>query len=93
MEIEEKDSAAAKLIVEQFSTLTPENVMKAEIIHPGWDRYNFTLADKLVAYAQKSHQLVNAHTLIWHSPLPPFVRAIKDADSLRMYFTNHIRPG
>jgi len=34
--------------------------------------------------------VVNAHTLIWHSQLPPFARAIKNADSLRMYFTNHI---
>lgn len=89
-EIEEKDSSAAKLIAGQFNALTPENVMKAEVIHPGWGRYNFTLADKLVAYAQKNNQVVNAHTLIWHSQLPPFVRAIKNADSLRMYFTNHI---
>jgi len=89
-QIEEKDSATAKLIVEQFDALTPENVMKAEVIHPGWDRYNFTLADKLVAYAQKNNQVVNAHTLIWHSQLPAFVRTIKNADSLKMYFTNHI---
>lgn len=89
-EIEEKDSAAAKLIAKQFNALTPENVMKAEIIHPGWGMYNFTLADKLVAYARKNRQVVNAHTLIWHSQLPPFVRALK-TDSLRMYFTEHIK--
>lgn len=89
-QIEEKDSAAAKLIAEQFNALTPENVMKAEIIHPGWDRYNFAMADKLVALAQKNNQVVNAHTLIWHSQLPTFVRAIKNVDSLRMFFTNHI---
>jgi endo-1,4-beta-xylanase len=52
-QIEEKDSAAARLIPQQFDAATPENIMKAEIIHPGWDRYNFDLADKLVAYAKK----------------------------------------
>lgn len=89
-QIEEKDSAAATLIVSQFNAVTPENVMKAQLIHPGWDKYDFDLADKLVAYAQKDHLLINAHTLIWHSQLPAFVRTLKNADSVRMYFTGHI---
>ncbi|HEY4207293.1 MAG TPA: endo-1,4-beta-xylanase, partial [Puia sp.] len=79
-QIEEKDPAAAKLIPEQFSALTPENIMKAEIIHPAWDKYNFDLADKLVAYAQRNNIKVNAHNLIWHSQLPGYVRRIKNAD-------------
>jgi endo-1,4-beta-xylanase len=89
-QIEEKDTAAARLIAEQFNAVTPENVMKAAIIHPGWGTYNFTLADKLVEYANKNHLAVNAHNLIWHSQLPGFVRTMKNADSLRQYFTNHI---
>src|SRR5204863_6715123 len=71
-EIEEKDPQAAALIVQQFNTATPENVMKAEIIHPMWDTYNFSLADKMVAYCKKNNIRVNAHTLIWHSQLPAF---------------------
>src|SRR6478736_2028956 len=71
-QIEEKDAAADKLIKEQFNAATPENIMKAEVIHPGWDTYNFDLADKLVAYAEKNNMKVNAHTLIWHSQLPSF---------------------
>jgi len=89
-QIEEKDPAAARLILQQFNAVTPENIMKAEIIHPGWDQYNFDLADKLVAYAQKNKLKVNAHNLIWHSQLPGYVHRIKDADSLRTWFTNHI---
>ena len=26
--------------------ITPENIMKAEVIHPEWNRYDFDLADK-----------------------------------------------
>jgi endo-1,4-beta-xylanase len=89
-QIEERDPKAAELIPRQFSAVTPENIMKAEVIHPQWDKYNFELADKLVAYAQKSNIKVNAHTLIWHSQLPAFIRNMKDADSVRQYFTNHI---
>lgn len=89
-QIEERDTAAARLVPRQFSTVTPENIMKAEVIHPEWNRYNFDLADKLVAYAKKNDMTVNAHTLIWHSQLPPFMRRIKDADSVRQYMQNHI---
>jgi endo-1,4-beta-xylanase len=89
-QIEEKDSSAARLIPYQFNAATPENIMKAEVIHPGWDRYNFDLADKMVEYAKKNDIKVTAHTLIWHSQTPAFLRGMKDADSVKQYFVNHI---
>lgn len=89
-QIEEKDPAAGALIQAQFNGLTPENIMKCEIIHPEWDRYNFTLADKLVAYGNKINTPVFGHTLIWHSQLSPFARRIQSTDSFRTFFTNHI---
>jgi endo-1,4-beta-xylanase len=88
--IEERDSGAARIIREQFNAVTPENVMKAEIIHPGWDQYNFEFADKLVQYTKKHGIKLTATPLIWHSQLPPFVTKLKDADSLRHYFETHI---
>jgi endo-1,4-beta-xylanase len=89
-QIEERDPKAAALIPLQFNAVTPENIMKAEVIHPQWDKYDFEPGDKLVAYAQKNNIKVNAHTLIWHSQLPAFVRRIKDVDSIKQFFTNHI---
>ncbi len=89
-QIEERDTSAARLIPQQFNAVTPENVMKAQIMHPAWDKYDFTMADKLVVYAQKNHLKINAHNLIWHSQLPFFMYRMQDADSVRQYFTNHI---
>src|SRR6188768_3752885 len=89
-QIEEKDSNAAKLVPEQFSVATPENIMKAEIIHPQWGIYNFDLADKMIAYGKKHNILINGHTLIWHSQLPAYARNIKDVDSFKTFFNNHI---
>jgi endo-1,4-beta-xylanase len=89
-QIEEKEAGAAALVPQQFNAVTPENIMKAEEIHPEWGRYNFDLADKLVAYAKKHNMQVNAHTLIWHSQLPQYVRRMKDADSVRRFFVDHI---
>jgi len=89
-QILEKDPAANKLIIQQFNAATPENIMKAEIIHPAWNQFDFTLADKLVEYGRKNKIKINGHTLIWHSQLPGFVRQIKNPDSLKQYFINHI---
>lgn len=89
-QIEEKEPNAASLVPKQFNTITPENIMKCEVIHPEWDRYDFTLADKLVEYGKKNKMFVVGHTLIWHSQLSPFVRKIKSSDSLMQFFTNHI---
>jgi endo-1,4-beta-xylanase len=89
-QIEEQDSMAAALVLQQFNAITPENIMKGEIIHPEWNRYSFDLADKIVAYAKKNNIKVNGHTLIWHSQLPAFMRDMQDADSVKQYFTNHI---
>src|SRR6187551_3240146 len=89
-QIEEKDSNAAKLVPEQFSAATPENIMKAEIIHPQWGSYNFDLADKMIAYGKKHNILINGHTLVWHSQLPAYARNIKDVDSFKTFLKDHI---
>lgn len=90
-QIEEKDAATDQLIKQQFNVATPENIMKAEVIHPQWDVYNFDQADKLVEYGRKNNIGINGHTLIWHSQLPVFARNIKDVDSFRTFFNNHIQ--
>ncbi len=89
-QIEEKDTVADKLIVQQFNAVTPENIMKAEIIEPAWNKFNFDLADKLVAFAVKNNIKINAHNLIWHSQLPAFMHHIQNANSVKQYFKNHI---
>src|SRR4051794_18172451 len=44
------------LVGEQFSTVTPENVMKWESVEPTRGSYNWGPADELVAFAQAHHQ-------------------------------------
>ena len=89
-QIEEKEPNAAILIPQQFNSITPENIMKCEVIHPEWDKYSFDLADKYVAYGKKNKMFIVGHTLIWHSQLSPFINNIQSSDSLMMFMTNHI---
>jgi endo-1,4-beta-xylanase len=89
-QIEEKEPNAAVVVPQQFNSITPENIMKAEVIHPGWNDYNFELADKFVAYGKKNKMFVVGHTLVWHSQLSPFIHNNISSDSFRMFMTNHI---
>ncbi|RXK85504.1 endo-1,4-beta-xylanase [Filimonas effusa] len=89
-QIEEKDPGAGLLIPAQFEAVTPENIMKAALLQPEWNRYNFELADKLVAYAERHHLKVNAHTLIWHSQLPRYMYRMSSTDSVRQFLHDHI---
>lgn len=86
----EKNKIASQLILKEFNSVTPENIMKAEVIHPNLNQYNFTLADKYIEFAQKNKLHTVGHTLVWHSQLPKFVSKIQNADSVRLFMTDHI---
>lgn len=67
------DAQGDALIVEQFDSITPENVMKWALIHPRPDAYDFTLADKYVEFGQQHHMFIVGHNLCWHSQTPAWV--------------------
>jgi endo-1,4-beta-xylanase len=78
----------------QFSSLTPENDMKWDAVHPAPDVYDFASADALVAFAQANHQQVRGHTLLWHSQNPAWVTAASQTwtcDQARDVLEDHIR--
>ncbi|PPU63280.1 endo-1,4-beta-xylanase [Xanthomonas codiaei] len=67
-----KDAASAALVACHFNALTPENVMKAEVVAPRPGVLDFAAADAFVAYAQRQRQrmFVVGHTLVWHNQTP-----------------------
>ena len=58
------------LILSQFNSMTPENVMKMGPIHPEENRYNWEPADKIANFAVKSGLKLRGHTLCWHNQTP-----------------------
>jgi endo-1,4-beta-xylanase len=67
------DAQGDALIVQQFNSITPENVMKWEVIHPRPDAFDFSLADKYVEFGQQHHMFIVGHNLCWHSQTPAWV--------------------
>lgn len=66
-------STDAALIASQFSSVTPENVMKWEVVHPGPSTWNHTPGDAVVAFAEEHGQRVRGHTLVWHRQNPAWL--------------------
>lgn len=67
------NQAEAAIVKTQFNSISPENVLKWEKIHPLPGQYDFNLADKYVAFGVKHDMFVVGHTLVWHSQTPHWV--------------------
>lgn len=68
-----QDQVEDAIIKRQFNTISPENVLKWERVHPQPGTYDFAPADKYVEFGQQNHMFVIGHTLIWHSQVPKWV--------------------
>lgn len=56
-----------------FNSVTPENQLKWEFVHPEKNKYNFKAADAIVRFAKQNGQQLRGHTLIWHSQNPEWL--------------------
>jgi endo-1,4-beta-xylanase len=69
----ERDQRGLPIITNQFNSITAENVLKWEAVHPEPGKYNFAPADRYVGFGEKHRMFIVGHTLIWHSQTPRWV--------------------
>jgi endo-1,4-beta-xylanase len=91
----EQDARGGPIVSAQFNTISPENVLKWESVHPRLDGYNFEQADRYVAFGEKNHMFIVGHCLVWHSQVPQWVfqddkGAPLDRDGLLKRMRDHI---
>ena len=67
------DRRGEAIVTAQFNSITPENVLKWELVHPKPDAYDFDAPDRYVAFGEKHQMFIIGHTLIWHSQTPRWV--------------------
>jgi endo-1,4-beta-xylanase len=72
----------AEFIKQQYNSLTPENAMKMEPIHPEENRYFWRDADTIVNFARRNGMRVRGHALCWHEQAPAWM--FKDATGQRV---------
>ena len=69
----ESNAVEVGIVKAQFNSISPENVLKWEKIHPQPGRYDFSLADKYVDFGLRNHMFVIGHNLVWHAQTPDWV--------------------
>jgi endo-1,4-beta-xylanase len=72
----------AQLIRAQFNSVTAENAMKIGPIHPEENKFNWTSADEIVAFAQANGIKMRGHTLVWHNQLPNWIFVDQKGDTV-----------
>ncbi|MDP2030498.1 MAG: endo-1,4-beta-xylanase [Thiobacillus sp.] len=92
VEVLNTDAAYAQLLAREFNLVTPENAMKFSGVHPERERYDFTQADALVAFAEAHAMQVNGHVLVWHQQLPDWLtQGHFSQDELKTILREHIQ--
>jgi len=90
-----QDQRDDALLSIQFNSISPENVLKWEAIHPEPGTYDFDRADRYVAFGVAHHMWVHGHTLVWHNQVPAWVfhddkGNLVDRDTLLARMREHI---
>ena len=68
-----EDARGAAIVKEQFNTISPENILKWESVHPDEGRFDFRGADRYVAFGEENRMFIVGHTLVWHNQTPKWV--------------------
>jgi endo-1,4-beta-xylanase len=68
-----KEPEAMALVAKQFNSITPENILKWEEVHPEPGRYNFDASDRYMAFGEKHKMHIIGHTLVWFHQTPDWV--------------------
>lgn len=68
-----RDAASLEIALRHFDSLSPENLLKWQAVHPEPDRFEFGPADRYVELGQQHGMFVVGHVLLWHQQTPRWV--------------------
>ncbi len=67
--------AYVETLTREFNILTPESDVKTCALEPEQGRFDFTLIDQLVDFAEAHDMQVHGHTLVWHECEPAWLQS------------------
>lgn len=79
-----------QLIPRQCSIVVAENDMKWRWTQPEQNRYDFTRADAVMAFAEKNGLRVRGHNLCWHQSLPDWFEEVATKENAARLLRQHI---
>ncbi|MDZ7694313.1 MAG: endo-1,4-beta-xylanase [Balneolaceae bacterium] len=81
-QVQDKIPEATALIKRHFNSITPENLLKWESVHPRPEEYNFGPADAFVEFGEQNDMFIVGHTLVWHSQVPDWVFETENGEDI-----------
>ena len=72
-QISGKEPKTTEIVEKHFNSITPENILKWEEVHPEPNRYNFEAVDRFVEFGEKNKMHIVGHTLVWFHQTPDWV--------------------
>jgi endo-1,4-beta-xylanase len=72
-QISGNEPKAISIVERHFDSITPENILKWEEVHPEPNKYRFEAADRYVAFGEKHKMHIIGHTLVWFHQTPDWV--------------------
>jgi GH35 family endo-1,4-beta-xylanase len=86
------EPAYSQTLDREFDYVTTGDSLKWGTVQPvDPDHWDFTQGDAIVASAERNHQSIKGHTLVWYDQLPPFVNGGLAPGELREYVRRNIR--
>ncbi len=84
-----------RLVAREFDSLTLENSLQWRVVHPAPGRWDFSGADRTIAWARRNHLRVTATHFVWDQILyqstPAWVKQISGPRRLRAVMARHLR--
>lgn len=74
-------SAYDIILKNEFSSISAEYEMKMDQISTASGVYNWTVADKIVAYGNANTINVHGHALVWHNSVPAWLKNYSGTDA------------
>jgi endo-1,4-beta-xylanase len=65
-----RDATYRHVLTATFTSVTPENALKWNVVEPEQNTFEFAQMDALAAYAQATGKRIRGHPLLWHDQLP-----------------------
>lgn len=85
------DDTLRSIIVNEFSSITPENEMKMYSVMSGPGEYRWNRVDTMVKFARQHDKRLFGHCLIWHSGTPGWLTEMEhDSTSLSNFMKEYI---
>ncbi|MEO8534878.1 MAG: endo-1,4-beta-xylanase [Flavobacterium sp.] len=69
------------ILKNEFSSISAEYEMKMDQISTASGVYNWTVADKIVAYGNANGINVHGHALVWHNSVPQWLKDFSGTDA------------